>query len=230
VSRASRALLLLPASAAAGHATNPADGLPLTLALHGFGKDAHSFADKLALRDFARDRAWLIPDGFLPFEKRREPGIGYAWYLFAQDQMLLRATMEEACVNLQSVLHRALAEAAESGVAVNRHRISILGFSQGGYLAGVLAAWKPSVFHAAACACGRLKHEFVPAAGDCSDASKPRFLQLLGERDTSVSPELAARGVEGTRALGYDVESRSFDAGHEVTPAMLAAFAEWESR
>ena len=194
---------------------------PLVLGLHGLSMSGHEMRHWLAPAIAKGTHAWLLPDGPFPFERRNGQGIGHAWYLFAGDQKRLRATMDEAIAHLTKVLDEAARQ-----VVFDPARVSVLGFSQGGYLAGVLAAAMQERFRGACCAAGRFKHEFFapPVAGKA-----PKFLQLHGARDELVLPSLAEKAAQATRELGYDVTMKVFeDAGHELTPAMQDAFLEWE--
>lgn len=201
----------------------PTGGWPLTVALHGWSESAESFAQVLAPAIERGGRAWLIPNGPLPFEKRRERGIGYAWYLFAGDQALMRASMGEATAMLSALIGAAV---NESDGTINGEAVTLLGFSQGGYLAGVSWMDMPGVV-GVVCIGGRLKAEWWPR----KDGRRVRFLQLHGGSDSSVASELAGKGVEEARALGYEAEMAVFEgAGHEVSAAMLKRYLDWEGR
>ncbi|MCK6440637.1 MAG: alpha/beta fold hydrolase [Planctomycetes bacterium] len=188
--------------------------LSVVLALHGMGESGAVFARRLAPVIARNDRAWLIPDGPLPFERRRDRTIGHAWYLFTGDQDALRLSMLESAKYLDAVLAKVPAH----------KKTALIGFSQGGYLAGVYGALRPERVSHVCCAGGRIKHEFFPAAG----TNAPRYLQLHGAKDESVLADHAMSAVEATKQKGYDVASRVFaDAGHELTPEMMDAFMEW---
>jgi len=163
---------------------------------------------------------WLVLDGPLPFERRSTRGIGRAWYLFAGDQSLLKESMETSGRFVLDVLDRAVLQ-----YPVDPARVSLLGFSQGGYLASVIAGRNHSRFKAAACIGGRLKHEFFqPASG-----AVPDFLQIHGSADASVSPELAKKAADATREQGFRVEVHIEEGtGHDMTPTMVQRFVEWE--
>jgi predicted esterase len=215
VNREARALVITPGCELAG-------GWPVTLALHGMGENAEWFAQVLQPAIRRGDRVWVIPDGPLPFEKRREPGIGHAWYLFAGDQGRLRAGMAEAARWLAGLIGRVRSDGVRVGV--DWGRLDVVGFSQGGYLASVLWMDMPGVSRVV-CIGGRLKQEWWPD----EMAGAPQFLQLHGEDDRSVTPELARKAVEAAVARGFSVEYREFPGeGHEVSAGMLEAYGEWE--
>jgi phospholipase/carboxylesterase len=197
-----------------GH--DPARETPLVLALHGMGQSEEH------MRRFLRGLEvlpviWCFPRGVHPYEIRKpeRTRIGNAWYLFTGDQDALRESMLLTGQYLLS-LHDALLESYRVS------RSAIVGFSQGGYLASVVAANHAGRFAAAACIGGRIKHEFMPDGGGV------RLLQLHGGRDANVTPELARKAADGARAKGYDVRyAEDPDAGHEITPAMLKQLGPW---
>ena len=196
---------------------------PLVLGLHGLSMSGHEMRHWLTPAIAKGTHAWLLPDGPFPFERRNGNGIGHAWYLFAGDQKRLRATMDEAVGYLAKVL-----DEAARHVEFDASRVTVLGFSQGGYLASVLGATMQARFRGVCCAGGRLKHEFFapPVAG-----KSPKFLQLHGAKDEMVPPGLAEKAVIQTREMGYDVTMKTFeDAGHELPKEMLEAFLEWEGK
>lgn len=200
----------------------PARGWPVVLALHGMGEDAADMHAKLAAAGAFGNHLWLIPDGPLPFERRSTRAVGRAWYLFAGDQGLLARTMEHASAFLLGVL-----DSAAASRRIDAGRVTLLGFSQGGYLASVLAGRNQQRFRGAACVGGRLKHElFLPAA-----SAPPEFLQIHGSTDSSVTPELAQNAVAATKALGFEVGMKIIDgAGHDLTPEMVREFLQWHAR
>ncbi len=196
--------------------------LPAILALHGMGESAQSFQDKLLNIPEATQALWIFPDGPFPFERRSKPEICYSWYLFAQDQELLRKTMLEVASFLAEAL-----KTLSLSLAINKKRLSVLGFSQGGYLAGVLAAEYQDLFLSACCIGGRFKHEFFQAPTE----NAPVFLQLHGAEDRSVSPELARKAVDQTKKRGYQANFQLFENhGHECSAEMVCAFLNWEKQ
>ncbi|MBE7491568.1 MAG: hypothetical protein HS108_07430 [Planctomycetes bacterium] len=193
----------------------------LVLALHGMGQSPRAMQDMLA-SVFDLPCGFLFPRAPWPYEIRKPDRmlIGHAWYQFDGDQVALRASMDVAAAHLLGVLD-------EITVGWRPRKTILLGFSQGGYLAGYMAPTNPGRFAAAACIAGRIKHEFL------ADASPPArampLLQLHGGRDAAVRPETARDAVEKTRALGFSAVSYYEDpgAGHEISANMAQHLRAW---
>jgi len=187
-------------------------GLPLVLALHGWGMNERSFERWLRPGIERGGLSWWIPRGILPCEVRSRK-VGYAWYVFDGDQEALRASMDEArayVAGLADMARRQLRPAS----------ITLLGFSQGAYLGSYVALTRPDLFDRVVCCCGRPKTEFV---ADLAAARDVRMLVQSGRDDASLDPDLVlGKGVAPLRAAGLDVEVRTYAGGHKLTQEMAA--------
>lgn len=193
----------------------------LVVALHGMGQSPSTMQSMLTpLLDLPC--AFLFPGAPWPFEIRKPDRmlIGHAWYMFDGDQAALRASMDVAAAHLLGLLDD-IARAHTLGKTI------LLGFSQGGYLAGYVAPTNPGRFAAAACIGGRIKHEFL--ADSPTAARAMPLLQLHGGRDPAVKAEAARVAVERTRALGFSNLSYYEEpaAGHEITEHMAQYLRGW---
>src|SRR5690606_21093629 len=108
----------------------PPEGFPVLLALHGHGDDGGRLGARLAGL-LPAPYAVLFPDGPYPVEVRQAPPprVGCSWYAYSGDQDAFLAALETAGDHLERVL---AAAAAEHGL--DRARVAVLGYSQGGYL------------------------------------------------------------------------------------------------
>lgn len=192
----------------------------LVVALHGMGQSPSTMQVMLApLLDLPC--GFLFPRAPWPYEIRKPDRmlIGHAWYMFDGDQAALRASMNLAAAHLLGLL--------DDVAAPGPRKTVLLGFSQGGYLAGYVAPTHPDHFAAAACIGGRIKHEFL---GDSpTGAHAMPLLQLHGGRDPAVKAEAARDAVNKTRALGFSNVSYHEDplAGHEITEPMAHHLRAW---
>jgi predicted esterase len=169
---------------------------------------------------------WLFPRGPYPLEVRgREMRLGYAWYMYDGDQARLRASMELTSGHLL-----ALMDSVWNSFHLDLSRAAVLGFSQGGYMAGVLGALNFRRFKAACSIAGRLKHEFMAEVAPQA-CKRVKLAQVHGGRDESVKPDAARGAVEECVKLGFTAEYfEDPEAGHQVSPKMAAWVGDWLER
>lgn len=193
-------------------------GAPLVIALHGWGMSERSFARWLdPAIGTGGQLSWWLPRGILPCEVRHRK-VGYSWYVFDGDQDALRRSMDDSRAYLAGL-------ATMARRTLGPERITLLGFSQGAYIASYVALTRPDLFDRLVCCCGRPKTEFVDDLGAAADL---RVMIQTGARDESVKPELIAKGIQPLKEAGLLVAERSYDSDHRLTPAMAldaAAFA-----
>lgn len=186
----------------------PRGGWPLLVALHGFGDDGARIRERLRRLDGA-PYARLFPDGPFPVEMHEDSGlrVGFAWYQYTGDQPAFMRALAFADAHLQSVVDHAAAQ-----VVIDRSRVVLLGYSQGGYLAGVAALRDPSRYHALIAISCRIKTESL---GDVLPrrAGYP-VLILHGERDPSMPVSRQQDAATELRRHGVNVEMHVHAGGH----------------
>src|SRR5438552_5211915 len=193
---------------------------PLLITLHGYGASKwHA----------VREAKVIAPERYAlaalqgPHQHLREPKekggplrFGFGW---------LSSYRPEESV---AIHHRALIEMIETltdeGV-VDAKQIFLLGFSQSCALNYRFAFTYPNILRGAIGICGGL-----PGDWETSDLYKETdadVFHLAGERDEYYPPARVENYAAQLRARARDVEFRSYDAGHEISPAMRADIREW---
>lgn len=196
---------------------------PLVVALHGMGQSAEMF-DRI-LASLPRDRfALLIPDGPLPYEIREADGIreGRAWYVYTGDQEAFLESAETTTRWLFDLIDRVTNEHPVRGDSV-----ALLGYSQGGYLAGIIGLRHGGRIAALVSACSRIKAELL----DRFELDE-RFPVLVvhGERDRSLAIDRTVASAEALRERGFDVEVCTHPSGHRLTEEEIADMASFLAR
>lgn len=194
----------------------------LLVALHGMGMSASSFARVLRHLPDDPERATLIPEGPYPFERRTpdEIKVGHSWYIYRGDQDEFRAHLERS----EAHLNRVLEHVAAAGHSVPQDR-TLLGFSQGGYLAGFAALRDPARYPRLVIASARLKHEFLTT--ELASRNLPPTLFIHSAADTATPVERAREGAQLLRDHGASAELMLHDAGHRLPPEGLERLHEW---
>ncbi len=195
---------------------------PLLVSLHGQGQSGERQGRWMqdALPAYF---AAAFPDGFHAHEVRRPDRpirLGYGWYLYTGDEQAFRASLVES----EAALWR-MVDAAVEALGADPARVWLHGFSQGAYLVHCVACRAPARLAGWIAQAGRLKWEFL-GERIAGLSGKPVLVQH-GRQDQSLDASRAERGVEVLRASGADVAWRLYDAGHLITPAMVADVREF---
>ena len=194
---------------------------PLVVALHGQGMDEDRFAVVLQ-KLLPLPYRFLLPRAPWPFEVRAEQRIGWSWYAYDGNQERFRA---ELARTEQMLLH--VLRDAEAAHGLRPRRRVLVGFSQGGYCGAVIALRHPELFHGLVVSGARVKTEML--GGEIQQAGRDRFPVLLchGLRDVHVLHEAAESSRDVLAAAGLAVQLETFDAGHSIGRAQVAAIAAW---
>ncbi len=193
---------------------------PLLIALHGYG------SNKGWMLRAARE---CVPDGFAvaalqgPHQHLKEPkepggplryGFGWLTNFHAEDSV--------------AVHHRALLDLISNLIAegvADRNRVFLLGFSQTCALNYRFAFTHADVLRGVIGICGGLPGDW--ATSEVYRATDASVLHLAGTRDEFYPPARVAGYEQQLRQHARDVSLKSYDAAHELTPAMRADVRAW---
>lgn len=193
---------------------------PLLIALHGYG------ANK---KQMMREGLAMAPEGFAivslqgfhqHMKEPKEPGgplrFGFGW--------LTNFHPEDSV----AVHHRALLEIVNQLVndgVVDQERIFLLGFSQTCALNYRFAFSHADLLRGVIGMCGGM-----PGDWETSNTylpTKAAVFHLTGARDDFYPPSRVADYEDRLRLRAENVEFKSYDAAHEIVPAMRADVREW---
>ncbi len=187
---------------------------PTLIAMHGFGSNA---LDLLGLAPYIADGRFMVicPQG--PTGVPIGPTRGYAWFPIRMGGSPDRGAIDDANKMVTEFLNAALQK-----YPVDRKKLVVLGFSQGGMMAYRLALRNPSKFAALVA----LSTYFPPDLKD--EISDPAALEALptlvqhGRADEMIEITRARASVESLRALKVPLTYREYDCGHEITAEGLS--------
>jgi len=193
---------------------------PLLVALHGYGANKNQMM---------REALAMAPEGFTiaslqgphqHLKEPKEPGgplrFGFGWLTNFHPE-------ESVAVHHRAVL-QLVASAIEEGV-VDSERVFLLGFSQTCALNYRFAFTHPDLLRGVIGICGGL-----PGDWDTSDLyqeTRASVFHLTGARDEFYPPSRTSEYAAQLRARANDVESRSYDAGHEFVQPMRDDIRSW---
>lgn len=193
---------------------------PLLVALHGYG------ASK---RQMMREARLIAPETFAiaslqgphqHLKDPKEPGgplrFGFGW--------LTNFRPEESV----AVHHRALLDLIDSLIAegvADRGRIFLLGFSQSCALNYRFAFSHPEVLRGVIGICGGMPGDWDTSA--FYQPTKTAVFYQSGAHDEFYPPARVANYETQLRTRASDVESRAYDAGHEIVETMRDDLRQW---
>jgi phospholipase/carboxylesterase len=182
---------------------------PTLIAMHGFGANA---LDLLGLAPYIADGRFMVicPQG--PMEVPIGPTRGYAWFPIRMGS----APDHDAIADANKIATEFLNTALQK-YPVDRKKLVMLGFSQGGMMTYRLAVRNPSKFAALV----GLSTYFPPELKD--EINDPAALEALptliqhGRADEMIEITRARASVETLRSLKVPLTFREYDCGHEIT-------------
>jgi len=193
---------------------------PLLIALHGYG------ASK---RQMMREAQAIVPEGFAvaslqgPHQHLKDPKesggplrFGFGW--------LTNFRPEESV----AVHHRALLDLIDALTAAgdaDARRIFLLGFSQSCALNYRFAFTYPNMLRGVIGICGGMPGDW--SSNDLYQPTAASIFHLSGEHDEFYPPARTADYAAQLRTRAREVESRSYDAAHEIVQAMRDDIRLW---
>jgi phospholipase/carboxylesterase len=186
---------------------------PTLIAMHGFGANA---LDLLGLAPYIADGRFMVicPQG--PMEVPIGPTRGYAWFPIRMGGTPDRTAIEDAGKAVTEFLNVALQK-----YDVDRKKLVILGFSQGGMMAYRLAVRNPSKFAALVALSTYFPPELKEEVNDAHALEALPTLVQHGRADDMIEITRARASVETLRSLKVPLTYREYDCGHEITAEAL---------
>jgi predicted esterase len=174
---------------------DPSRPAPLVIALHGFGGRADTFAPVWRRPAKRQGAVLVVPQGV------RQVGTGFSWNNIDETGTILEYTLDWVGERR----------------AIDRDRVVLTGFSQGGYLAMALGVRHPELFVGVVPIAGGYISgtDAPPPAGEAA----PRYYFMVGSEDDSVEP--LRRAVTDFTDAGYQVGLRVWPGvGHQFPRAV----------
>lgn len=193
---------------------------PTVIALHGWGASAH---DLLGLAPYLHGGEALVlcPQGPLAFDIGG--GVpGYGWFPLSGGASFDPALFEKAVVTLRRFVDEVLTR-----YPVERRKVVLLGFSQGGVMAYTLGLRDPARFSGIAALSSWLPG---PLASSITLAPEHAGLPVLvqhGTQDTMIAVDRARESRAELLRLGVGLSYHEYEMGHEIRPEALQDLLVW---
>jgi phospholipase/carboxylesterase len=195
---------------------------PTILTLHGWGANA---MDLLGLSPYLAGGRFLVicPQGPAPLPPEYGT-VGYGWYPIVPgagtppDMPAIQGARDQLFNFL---------EAAQARYAIDRHKLLVLGFSQGGVMAYTLALSAPARFAALIALSTWLPPEVLTQVADAAALQRLPTLIQHGSRDEQIRVDRARTSVESLRGKGVPLTYQEYDMGHEINGQSLTALSNW---
>jgi phospholipase/carboxylesterase len=193
---------------------------PTIVALHGWGASAH---DLLGLAPFLHGGEALVlcPQGPVTFETG--PGMrGHGWFPIDAGRRFDAAGFAKGAAALHAFL-----DAALEAYPVDRRKLVLLGFSQGGVMALELALAEPDRFTGLVVLSSWLPEPLAARVPRQDGHARLQTLVIHGTRDPMLPVERGRETRDRLLALGVPTAYREYDMQHEIRPEALRHVVEW---
>ncbi len=199
----------------------PGDGpFPTVIALHGWGASAH---DLIGLSPILHGGGALVlcPQGPVAFQIA-EGVLGFGWWPITESRELDPAAFDRARTAVRKFLDDALAR-----YPIDRRKIALLGFSQGGVMAYDLVLSEPERFAGLVALSSWLPEPLDQGIPANEALQNFPALVMHGSQDPMIPVARAQDSRQRLMARGLNVHYREFPMQHEINPDALREMVLW---
>jgi predicted esterase len=194
---------------------------PLIIYLHGFNQNIKQFQNLVAPMLQLNAYHLFIQGPYPIYDRSRKKKVedwGRSWYLYDGEQEQFVKSLESASAFLQGVNEKIMKQISTS-------RVTVFGYSMGGYLAGYFALSRPKLVDELIVIGARIKTEVFEDGNESYDALK--VLALHGARDKSVKSEPQQKSCEQLSEWGTEVTFKTVDSAHKLDEIYLEEALKW---
>ncbi len=192
---------------------------PTIIALHGWGASAFDLVGLAPYLTGGRFQV-ICPQGAIVVPLGGASGFG--WFPLSVGQPTGSQAIDEAAASIGRFI-----DAARERYAIDPRKLVVLGFSQGGVLAYLLALRQPERFAGLVALSSWLPPPLIAGVATSEPLRQLTTLIQHGSRDETIAVDRARRSVEALRALHVPLTYREYEMAHEITGPSLADLSEW---
>ncbi len=197
---------------------------PLIVYLHGYGQNIEQF-EKICKPLLSTKAYHLFIQGPYPiYDTSRKVNVskwGRAWYLYDGNRGQFIKSLEITSEFIQSVIDRMLK-------IIHPERISILGYSMGGYQAGYFALTRWKHINELIVLNARVKTEVVH--DNWENLKHLNILALHGKNDESVKHEPQKSEIEKLKKADLNAKFKMIDASHKLNRQYFDEIKDWQKK
>lgn len=194
---------------------------PLIVYLHGFNQNIEKF-EELVDEMFSLQAYHLFIQGPYPiYDRKHQKKVkdwGRSWYLYDGEQYQFAKSLELASEFIQEEIEKIL-----NHISVNR--VSLLGYSMGGYLAGYFALSRWKLVNDLIVIGARIKTELFENARGRYDHLN--VLALHGSKDNSVQSDPQKKCCDQLSQWGANVLFKELEERHVLSSLFLNESKKW---
>ena len=193
---------------------------PAVILLHGWGASAHDLLGLAPMLHGGR-AVVLCPQGTVavPFGGGQ---YGYGWFPLRPGEPADAKAFRRGADALRELVGEAL-----DRYPIDREKVVLAGFSQGGTMGYDLALRQPSRFAGLAALSTWLPAPLVEDLPKLPEHEGFPVLVIHGTRDDRVEVERARESREALRPFGVSITYRELEMGHEIRPDALKVILQW---
>lgn len=198
------------------------ENAPALIMLHGYGSDENdlfSFASELPKELFIISAR--APYSMMPF--------GNAWYTINFDAEKGKWNDNEQAIKSRDLIAAFIDEVLET-YPVDKHNVTLLGFSQGTILSYAVALNYPEKVKNVIALSGYISTDMLPDSLSDKDFSNLDFYCSHGSVDQVIPVEWARKNAPFLKSLHIKHHYSEFPVGHGVSPQNFYEFKDWLSR
>jgi len=193
---------------------------PTIIALHGWGASAHDLVGLAPIFDGGRSLV-LCPQGPIAFQAG--PGkVGYGWFPLKSGAPTDPDEVRKGVDALQRFIDQAF-----DAHPVDRRKVAILGFSQGGVIAYDLTLRNPTAHAGLVALSSWLPDPMAESIPANPELENLQALVIHGTKDSMISIDLARESRDALAKLGVPASYREYEMGHEINPEALTQVISW---
>ncbi len=193
---------------------------PTIVALHGWGASAHDLMGLAPILN-GGDALVLCPQGPVAFQAG--PGaVGYGWFPLSGGSPPDPAEFSKGVDAIQRFLDEVL-----PAHSVDRRKLVLLGFSQGGVMAYELALRNPDRYAGLIALSSWLPTDLAQGIPSSPELEQLPTLVIHGTQDPMISIEMARQSRDRLAELRVPATYREFEMGHEINQDALRTLLEW---